>query len=63
MSVQVETCVKSDAQIIKNALFARCRTLERILERDLDSLERKKLQDEYERTFALTANFQRERPP
>ena len=53
-------CQKSDNEIIRSALFSKVGQLERTLERKkhiLSPNERKALQDEYERTFALTEQF------
>lgn len=53
-------CLYSDREIIWRALIAKCRQLERIIEkRPLSANERMALQDEYERTFALTEQYQR----
>lgn len=53
-------CQKSDNEIIRSALYSKARQLERVLEkRGLSENERKALQDEYERTFALTERFGR----
>lgn len=53
-------CLYSDREIIWRALIAKCRQLERIIEKHpLSENERKALQDEYERTFALTEQYQR----
>lgn len=53
-------CQKSDNEIIRSALYSKARQLERVLEkRGLSENERKALQDEYERTFALTERFER----
>lgn len=53
-------CQKSDNEIIRSALFSKVGQLERTLERKkhiLSPNEYKALQDEYERTFALTEQF------
>lgn len=53
-------CNKTDDEIIRSALFFKAGQLERTLERKkhiLSPNERKALQDEYERTFALTEQF------
>lgn len=55
-------CQKSDNDIIYGALFGRAMALERTLQNKRSSLcvnELKALQDEYERTFALTERFRR----
>lgn len=55
-------CSKTDDEIIRSALFSKAGQLERALERKkhiLSPNERKALQDEYERTFALTEQFHR----
>lgn len=53
-------CMKSDRELIRNALLTRCRKLERVLKKDyLSPNERTVLQDEYERTFALTEYYKR----
>ncbi|MGM0183472.1 hypothetical protein IGK74_002438 [Enterococcus sp. AZ150] len=53
-------CQKSDNEIIRSALYSKARQLERVIEkRGLSENERKALQDEYERTFALTERFER----
>lgn len=53
-------CLKTDREIIRQALLAKCRSLERLFERgNLKTNERKRLQDEYERTFALTQEYRR----
>lgn len=57
---QETVCTKSDKDIIWGALMNKCRQLERVLEkRYLDPNERLKVQDEYERTFALTDKYRR----
>ena len=54
-------CLFSDREIIWRALMAKCRQLERIIAtKQEDTNERRALQDEYERTFALTGQFRRE---
>lgn len=54
-------CLFSDREIIWRALMSKCRQLERILKRDtLSENERRSLQDEYERTFAITENYRSE---
>lgn len=51
-------CLKSDREIIWQALMAKARSLERILLKDtLSENERKKLQDEYERVISLTEKY------
>lgn len=53
-------CNKTDDEIIRSALFSKVGQLERVLERKkhiLSPNERNALQDEYERTFALTEQF------
>lgn len=53
-------CQKTDDEIIRSALFSKVGQLERTLERKkhiLSPNEHKALQDEYERTFALTEQF------
>lgn len=55
-------CLKTDNEIIHSALFSKAKQLERVIERQKHSLsmnELKELQDEYERTFALTENYGR----
>lgn len=55
-------CLKTDNEIIRSALFSKAKQLERVIERQKHSLsmnELKELQDEYERTFALTENYGR----
>lgn len=53
-------CMKSDRELIRSALLARCKKLERVLKKDyLSPNERAVLQDEYERTFALTEHYKR----
>lgn len=53
-------CQKSDNEIIRSALFSKARQLERLLEHhNLSPNEQKSVQDEYERTFALTDKFER----
>ncbi|MGM0260430.1 hypothetical protein [Enterococcus sp. AZ102] len=53
-------CQKSDNEIIRSALYSKARRLERLLEKNvLSGNERKAVQDEYERTFALTERFGR----
>lgn len=53
-------CQKSDNEIIRTALYSKARRLERLLEKNvLSGNERKAVQDEYERTFALTERFGR----
>ena len=53
-----EVCMYSDDEIIWRALRSRCSALERVLERqNMTLIERRKLQDEYERTFSLTEKF------
>lgn len=54
-------CLFSDREIIWRALMAKCRQLERIIAtKQEDTTERRALQDEYERTFALTEQFRKE---
>lgn len=54
-------CLFSDREIIWRALMAKCRQLERIIAtKQEDTNERRALQDEYERTFALTERFRKE---
>lgn len=54
-------CKKSDKDIIWGALMAKCRQLERVLEkRYLSPMERLAVRDEYERTFALTEKYRRD---
>lgn len=51
-------CLYSDNEIIWRALRSRCSVLERVLAKNnLTLVERRQLQDEYERTFALTEKF------
>lgn len=51
-------CLYSDNEIIGRALRSRCGVLERVLAKNtLTLVERRQLQDEYERTFALTEKF------
>lgn len=51
-------CMYSDNEIIWQALRSRCSVLERVLERkNMTLIERRQLQDEYERTFALTEKY------
>lgn len=55
-------CQKSDKEIIHSALLGKAKQLERVLLRQKSSLstnEHKQLQDEYERTFALTERYRR----
>lgn len=53
-------CKKSDKDIVWGALMAKCRQLERTLEkRYLSPNERLAVRDEYERTFALTEKYRR----
>ena len=55
-------CLKTDEQIIRDSLFCRTRQLERVIERQKPNLspnELNVLQDEYERTFALTDKYGR----
>lgn len=60
MSYENGLCMKSDRELIRNALLTRCRKLERVLKKDcLSPNERLALQDEYERTFALTEHYKR----
>lgn len=57
---QEGVCKKSDKDIIWGALMAKCRQLERVLEkRYLSPMERLAVRDEYERTFTLTDRFRR----
>lgn len=61
--IQEGVCLKSDNELIFVSLMARCRQLERVLEnRPLTPNERVAMQDEYERTFALTAQYKTTRP-
>lgn len=54
-------CLFSDKELIFRALMAKCYQLERMLaKRTEDTNERRALQDEYERTFALTQNYRKE---
>lgn len=58
---QEGVCKKSDKDIIWGALMAKCRQLERMLEkRYLSPNERLAVRDEYERTFALTEKHRRD---
>ena len=51
-------CMYSDNEIIWRALRSRCSVKERVLAKNnLTLVERRQLQDEYERTFALTEKF------
>lgn len=51
-------CMYSDNEIIWRALRSHCSVLERVLAKNnLTLVERRQLQDEYERTFALTEKF------
>ena len=51
-------CMYSDNEIIWRALRSRCSVIERVLaNNNLTLVERRQLQDEYERTFALTEKF------
>lgn len=60
MSYENGLCMKSDRELIRSALLARCKKLERVLKKDyLSPNERTVLQDEYERTFALTEYYKR----
>lgn len=52
-------CEFSDNEIIWRALMARCGVLERVLKKPLSPNERRQLQDEYEKTFALTEKYRR----
>lgn len=53
-------CKKSDNDIVWGALMARCLNLERVMEkRTLTPLEQLSMQDEYERTFALTEKYRK----
>lgn len=48
----------SDNEIIWRALRSRCSVIERVLAKNnLTLVEHRQLQDEYERTFALTEKF------
>lgn len=50
-------CLFSDNEIVRRALLAKCVQLERLLKRPMSENERKAIQDEYERTFALTEKY------
>ncbi len=51
-------CMYSDNEIIWRALRSRCSVIERVLAKNnLTLVERRQLQDEYERTYALTEKF------
>ena len=51
-------CLKSDRELIWQALMAKARSLERVLEKKyLSPNERVILQDEYERTFSLSEKY------
>lgn len=53
-------CIKTDRQLIFDALIARCHKLERILNKPtLTDNERLVLQDEYERTLALKEYYRK----
>ncbi|MGO3652060.1 hypothetical protein [Vagococcus sp.] len=53
-------CKKSDKDIVWGALMNKCRQLERILDKHyLSPMQILALQDEYERTFALTEKYRR----
>lgn len=53
-------CLKSDRELIWQALMAKARSLEQVLTKhNLSAEERKRLQDEYERVFALTEKYRR----
>lgn len=52
-------CLFSDSEIVWRALIVRCGVLERVLKKELPAAERRTLQDEYERTFALTEKYRR----
>ncbi|MGX7025865.1 hypothetical protein [Vagococcus hydrophili] len=57
---QEGVCKKSDNDIVWGSLMAKCRQLERVLDkRYLSPMERLAVKDEYERTFALTEKFRR----
>lgn len=51
-------CLKTDRELIWQALMAKARSLERVLMKgNLSPNERKMLQDEYERYFSLTEQY------
>lgn len=51
----IMVCMYSDNEIIWRALRSRCSVIERVLAKNnLTLVERRQLQDEYERTYALT---------
>lgn len=51
-------CMYSDNEIIWRVLRSRCSVIERVLAKNnLTLVERRQLQDEYERTFAITEIF------
>ncbi|CAI3254060.1 hypothetical protein CIRMBP1230_00063 [Enterococcus cecorum] len=51
-------CMYSDNEIIWRALRSRCSVIERVLAKNnLTLVERRQLQDEYKRTFAITEIF------
>lgn len=53
-------CLDSDNELIRRSLMARCYTLERKIKRGgMTDVQKMTLQDEYERTFALTEKFGR----
>lgn len=53
-------CLKTDRELIWQALMAKARSLERVLKKNnLSPNERKMLQDEYERLIALSGKYRR----
>lgn len=58
--IQDGICLKSDREIIWQSLMSKVRSLERQLEKkNLSPQRRLTLQDEYERTYALTGKYGR----
>lgn len=58
--IQDGICLKSDREIIWQSLMSKARSLERQLEKNnLTPNQRLMVQDEYERTFALTGKYGR----
>lgn len=59
--IQDGVCLKSDRELIWQALMAKARSLERVLDKhNLSPNERLMLQDEYERTFALSEQYRKQ---
>ena len=60
--VQDGVCLKSDKELVRSALYSRSKELDRVLERNINTLspnEYKMLADERDRTFSLMDRYSR----